>query len=104
MRRSGKSISRRRFGASVALGGGLLPSAGQAQQRPGPALSEAESGEVEARYNEAMRKYGSRLDDAQKQRIRGILTTNERMMSRVREFPLENGDTPATVLKVTEGK
>jgi hypothetical protein len=63
-------------------------------------MSEGENAEVEARYTEAMRKYGARLSEEQKQRIRGILTTNERMMSRIREFPLDNGDTPATVLKL----
>ena len=101
-------ISRRRFAARAALTTALVPAAAlpeaQAQQRGGPALSDSESGEVDARYAESMRKYGARLNDEQKQRIRGILTTNERMMSRVREFPLENGDSPASTLKVAEGK
>jgi hypothetical protein len=99
MARTKESMSRRRFGARVALAGALLPAAAEAQGRQGPPLNEADSAEVEARYNEAVRKYGSRLSDQQKQRIRGILTANERMMSRIREYPLENGDTPATVLK-----
>ncbi len=94
------SISRRRFATRAALAGALLPAAAEAQQRQGAPLSEPESAEVEARYTEAMRKYGSRLSEEQKQRIRTILTANERMMSRIREFPLENGDTPATVLKL----
>ncbi len=101
-------ISRRRFAAHAALTTALIPAAAvpeaQAQQRGGPPLSDAESGEVDARYAESMRKYGARLDDAQKQRIRGILTTNERMMSRIREFPLDNGDSPASTLKLAEGK
>ena len=87
----------------AALAGGLLPAVSQAQRFQGPPLSDAESAEVEARYNEAMRKYGSRLTDAQKQRIRGILATNERMMHSIREFPLANGDTPASTLKLAEG-
>lgn len=89
-----------RFGVRAALTGGLLPALAQAQQGRGAPLNPTESAEVEARYNEAMRKYGSRLTDEQKQRIRGILTANERMMSRIREFPLDNGDAPATVLKL----
>lgn len=99
-------ISRRRFAARAALTTALVPAAlpeAQAQQRQGPPLSDAETAEVDARYAESMRKYGARLDDSQKQRIRGILTTNERMMARVREFPLENGDSPASTLKIAEG-
>ncbi len=103
MSQSGKKISRRRFGMGAALAGGLLPAVTQAQRQQGAPLSEPETAEVEARYNEALRKYGSRLSDAQKQRIRGILTANERMMSHIREFPLDNGDTPATILKLAEG-
>ena len=95
-------ISRRRFGHRAALLGGLLPAA-QAQRPQGPPLSDAESGEVEARYQEAIRRYGSRVADEQKQRIRQILTTNERMMESIRAFPLDNGDTPATVLKLERG-
>jgi hypothetical protein len=78
----------------------LLPIAAQAQRQQGPPLSDAENAEVEARYQEAMRRYGSRMTEEQKQRIRSILTTNERMMAHIREFPLDNGDTPATVLKL----
>jgi hypothetical protein len=103
MTKSDNPISRRRFGAKAALAGGLLPAVTQAQRQGAP-LAAPESAEVEARYNESMRKYGSRLSEEQKQRIRGILTTNERMMSHIREFPLDNGDTPATVLKLAGAK
>lgn len=104
MKRSANAISRRGFGARVALAGAILPAAAPAQQRQGPPLSEAENAEIEARYNEAVRKYGTRLNDSQKQRIRGILTQNERMMERIREYPLENGDSPASVLKLAGAK
>jgi hypothetical protein len=100
MSQSGKSISRRRFGVRAALAGALLPASAQAQGRGGAALSDTENSEVEERYAEVMRRYGSRLTDEQKQRIRTILTTNERMMKSIRDFPLDNGDTPATVLKL----
>ncbi|HEX3878267.1 MAG TPA: hypothetical protein VHW24_14850 [Bryobacteraceae bacterium] len=97
-------ISRRRFGVRAALAGSLLPAAAQAQQGRGAPLDPPQAAEVESRYNEAIRKYGSRLNDQQKQRIRTILTANERMLSHIREFPLDNGDTPATILKLAEGK
>jgi hypothetical protein len=100
MRQSKNGISRRRFGQRAAVLSGLLPAVAQAQRQQGPPMSDTENAEVEARYQEAMRRYGSRMTEEQKQRIRTILTTNERMMSHIREFPLENGDTPATVLKL----
>jgi hypothetical protein len=103
MSQSKTGISRRRFGRRAALLTGLLPAAAQAQRQQGPALTDSQNGEVEARYQEAMRRYGSRMSDAQKQRIHGVLAANERMLSRIREFPLDNGDTPATVLKLAEG-
>jgi hypothetical protein len=97
-------ISRRRFGRAALLGA-ALPSVSAAPQQPaGPGLSDAESAEVEARYNNAIRQYGDRLSEEQRQRIRRILATNERMMSHIREFPLDNGDTPATILKLEGGK
>jgi hypothetical protein len=33
--------------------------------------------------------------------LRRILTYNERMLASVRSFPLENGDPPASVLRVS---
>jgi hypothetical protein len=104
MSQSKPGISRRRFGQRAALLGGLLPTASQAQRQQGPPMSDAENGEVEARYQEAMRRYGSRMNDEQKQRIRTILSTNERMMRSIREFPLDNGDAPATTLKLAGGE
>ena len=59
---------------------------------------------MEARYNNAVRQYGDRLSEEQRQRIRRILAANQRMMSHIREFPLDNGDTPATDLKLEGGK
>jgi hypothetical protein len=96
-------ISRRKFGASALLGA-TLPAIAAPLQQAGEALSAAENADVEARYNNAIRQYGDRLSDEQRQRIRRILTANERMMSHIREFPLDNGDTPATVLKLEGSK
>ncbi|GAC1655413.1 MAG: hypothetical protein NVS9B15_16220 [Acidobacteriaceae bacterium] len=65
-----------------------------------PALGAGQQQEVEARWNNIMRKYGSRFTERQKVRLRHILMNNERMMQPVREFSLRNGDTPASVLKL----
>jgi hypothetical protein len=97
-------ISRRKFGRTALLGA-ALPAVSAAPQQPATAgLTDAENAEVETRYNNAMRQYGDRLSEDQRQHIRRILVTNERMMSHIREFPLDNGDTPATVLKLEGAK
>lgn len=99
-----RTFSRRKFGAAAVLGAALPAISAAPQQQAAESPSTAENAEVEARYNNAIRQYGDRLSDEQRQRIRRILTTNERMMSHIREFPLGNGDTPATVLKLEGGK
>jgi hypothetical protein len=98
------AISRRKFGQAALIGAALPAIAATPQQQAGPSLSEAENAEVEARYNNTIRLYGNRLSEDQRQHIRRVLTANERMMSHIREFPLDNGDTPATVLKLEGGK
>jgi hypothetical protein len=99
-----RDISRRKFGHAALLGAALPAVSAAPQQPAGSGLSDAENAEVEARYNNAIRQYGDRLSGEQRQRIRRILATNERMMSHIREFPLDNGDTPATVLKLEGAK
>jgi hypothetical protein len=97
-------ISRRKFGGAALLGAALPAVSAAPQQPAGAGLSAAESAEVEARYNNTIREYGDRLSEEQRQHIRRILTANERMMSHIRAFPLDNGDTPATVLKLEGSK
>ena len=41
-----------------------------------------------------------RLNEEQKTRARTVLARHHRMLMRVREFPLENSDPPATVLRL----
>jgi hypothetical protein len=99
-----RAISRRKFGHAAILGAALPAVSAAPQQPAGAGLSAAENAEVEARYNNVIRQYGDRLSEEQRQRIRRILTANQRMMSHIREFPLDNGDTPATVLKLEGAK
>jgi hypothetical protein len=56
--------------------------------------------EVEAWFNETVGRYGDRLSDEQRSRIRRVLIQNQRMLAPIRNFPLDNGDTPATSLKL----
>jgi hypothetical protein len=48
-----------------------------------------------------IRKYENRLSDDQRAHLRRILTYNEKMLASVRSFPLQNGDSLASVLKIS---
>jgi hypothetical protein len=56
--------------------------------------------EVETWFNETVARYGDRLSDEQRSRIRRVLIQNQRMLAPIRDFPVSNGDTPATTLKL----
>jgi len=116
--RSGASgISRRDFARSatvaaatiVAAPGSVLgaavstatATASAAIQQPAgetPKLSAQALAEVESKVAEIMRRYGDRLDDAQKADIRRLVREAQPMLEALRAFPLENSDEPATVL------
>lgn len=88
--RNRDAISRRGFGRRVALAAALP------QGRGGqPPLPSQEQAEVDAKAADVIRKYGDRLSEEQKTRVRTVLARHQRMLMRVREFPLENGDAPA---------
>jgi len=97
-------VSRRDFGRRVAL----FAAAGAAQRNPGAAqdgrgptpLDAAEQAEVDAKYANVIRKYGDRLSDEQRSRVREVLGRHQRMLRRVRTFALDNSDSPATGLRL----
>jgi hypothetical protein len=60
--------------------------------------------EVEARLANIVRKYGDRLTESQRTHLRRILAYNEKLLTSIRKHPLENGDPPASVLKLATGK
>jgi hypothetical protein len=97
-------VSRRNFGRRAALAAALGALAaepavpqGRGPQTPLPASDQAE---VDAKYSDVIRKYGERLSEDQKTRVRGVIGRHQRMLLRVRQFPLENGDAPATALRL----
>lgn len=97
------SISRRNFGSRAAWAGlatALNPSDLAAQGRGGnqTPLPPRDQAEVDAKFADMVTKYGDRFTDEQKTRARGALARHQRMLMRVREFPLENGEGPATEL------
>ncbi len=96
-----KRISRRGFGKRAALAA-LAPAAlAEPQARfAGPPLSASDQAEVEAKFANVIRQYGNRLNDEQRNRVRTVLARHQRMLVHVREFTLENGDAPATGLRL----
>ena len=68
--------------------------------KAGGGLTADQAQEVEARLANVIRKYGNRLSEEQRQHLRRILTYNERMLASIRTFSLQNGDPPASVLKL----
>ena len=70
-------------------------------QQPGgetPKLSAQAMAEVEAKVAEIMRRYGDRLDEAQKADIRRLVREGQVPIEALRAFPLDNSDEPATIL------
>ena len=55
---------------------------------------------MDAKFSDVVRKYGDRLSDEQKTRVRGVLANHQRMLARVRVFPIDNSDAPATGLRL----
>jgi hypothetical protein len=87
--------------ALLAAAGVARPKAGSAQDGRGPAALDAgEQAEVDAKYASVIRKYGDRLSEEQRSRVRDVLARHQRMLRRVRAFPLENSDSPATGLRL----
>ena len=95
-----RQVSRRKriVGTAEAL-------SGTAQENySGTGLPPADQATVDAKYANVIRKYGERLPEAQRTRAREILVRHQRMLMRVREFALENGDAPATGLRLQPEK
>jgi len=92
-------FSRRALGRRTALAIAAAAAAPAQPQGQAP-LDASDQGEVDAKFAEVVRKYGSRLSDEQKTRVRGVLGRHQRMLARVRAFEVENGDAPATGLRL----
>jgi hypothetical protein len=112
------SITRRSFAAGAAIAAATVfikPEAALAQNdKPAPAsaqsqdaamakLSPGAQAEVEMKVNSIFRKYGNRLNDEQKADIRHVMAETQSGLEKMRSFPLENGDLPATIFRVYRG-
>lgn len=111
------NLSRRQFGrhallataASVAPSA-MLPSiaptaepANSQEQIPEPlkGLTPQQIADVEAKLASILQQWGSRFSAEQKARLRRVLAQNERLLAPVRAFPVQNGDPPASVLRIS---
>jgi hypothetical protein len=98
-----RQVSRRKLMAGTAAV--LTATAVPAQQGDsGTGLPPGDQAAVDAKYANVIRKYGERLSEAQRTRARDVLVRHQRMLMRVREFALENGDAPATGLRLQPEK
>jgi hypothetical protein len=103
------NISRREFARRAALaaaGAAIMPgSLAPAPLTPqgtaeGNKLSPAAQAEVELKIQAIFRKYGERLNDAQKTDIRRLVTEGQKPLQALRAYHTENWDQPATVLRI----
>lgn len=92
------------FTAPALLGGRATTAEAARPQKKKPepieGLTAEQTAEVDARLANILRKYGNRFNGDQKARLRRILAQQERMMAPVRAFSLQNGDPPASVLRI----
>lgn len=113
-----QGVSRREFGrrAAITLAGGALAATASAtavhalgstaphalppQEEGGPELSAQAQAEVEAKLQQILAAYGTRLTEDQKKRIRRTVTNHVRMLEAIRPIAVANGDAPATVLRL----
>ncbi len=108
---SKNTLSRRDFARTAALAAAtaaVVPADLIAQEQetepkqpPAPArpkLSPELQAEAEARIQNLLRKYGDRLTDEQKAEVRKNITEGMEGVAKLRAFPLDNADEPATVL------
>jgi hypothetical protein len=60
----------------------------------------ARQAEIDARVSDVVRRYGDRLSAEQKAEVRRLVGELQKSLDKLRAYPLENGDQPATVLRV----
>jgi hypothetical protein len=107
-------ISRRQFARRAAVlsaSASIVPAASvfadslqtpPTQQQTAPAhpnLSPESQTEAEARYQQILSQYGSRLSAEEKVSLREMNLVTQTSLDKVRAYSLENGDAPALYLK-----
>lgn len=67
-------------------------------------LSANARAEIDLKVQHVLQMYGDRFSEDQKKRLRRIIEYHVRMLESVLSFPLNNGDAPASVLKLITGE
>ena len=75
-----------------------------AQDEPPPELTPKLKAEVDAKLQHIFARWGDRLNDEQRKRMRTIVSEHVKMLDAVRQVKISNGDSPASVLKLMRGK
>jgi hypothetical protein len=113
-------LSRRAFARNAALAvttAAAVPSL-LAQQAPAPkpsaapdkpkpaqeALSPELQQEGELKFQWIMQRYGNRLSATHKEDIHRLIMEGQKPLAALRAFPVDNGDMPALVLKLTDAE
>jgi len=63
-------------------------------------FSDQDWDEIQARYKNLLRVYGSRLSPSEKQHLLHVLITNQYMLKSIRSFVVQNGDASAITLRL----
>lgn len=95
---SPSALTRRQFGKQAVTAGLAAALAGTPVAGQSNASADGENetdSKIEARYQQILRRYGSRLSEAQCQRIKKILAYNEKLLAPIRSFHSENGQPAA---------
>jgi hypothetical protein len=105
-------LSRRQFAQRAAVfsaaaplvSAGILPEEALLQTPPQqpdnlPKLSPEGQAELDARYQQILSQYGSRLSADEKTMVRTLCVFLQPALDRMRAFPLTNADSPALYLK-----
>ena len=85
--------------AAAPLAAERLASAGDVGEKPDD-MSALEWGEVQARYGNLLRVYAGRVTAEQRHTLLNVLIGNERMLSSIRKFAVQNSDPAALTLRV----
>ncbi len=106
----GRGVAAALASATLAPAGLMLPRSVRAgdltalQEDQAADLSAAARAEIDAKVQHIIARWGDRLSEDQRTRLRATVTRHVRMLESVRSFPLENGDPPAPVLRILEEK
>jgi hypothetical protein len=86
--------------ASAARRGAIPEIASSAGRANADDAAAARQAEIDARVADVFRRYGDRLSAEQKTEVRRLVGELQKSLDKLREYPLGNGDQPATVLRV----